>query len=353
MKTIQSIIIIAAVAGFNLAGCEYQEYATIRPQVAAPVVEVLPSEPPAEPEAVTTPSEEDILEDADEANAEGPEEEASAGDEESDPPFIVATRHEPKMVFHSSESAEDLVARLRGERTEDPPSEPLILVAEERNPTVTAVLPRPSFGVEADVVMSQGSREGDLHDGGSCSPALLGTPRVGAGLAVTIDHTNIDSYARQSDVLTDLQLGCRQTVHWDMADEETWNASISLEDGKNTAKAPLGHALVGFKLLKCATPFGPTAEYCGAEALFRRIRGDGTVESGEPVAVRAPGNLNYFGPNSTWVNPQSERPELAAQCPGIDQVVTSLRFRRRGEVGGRGPGAVTGVEITCSQITRN
>jgi hypothetical protein len=355
MKTIPSIIIIAAVAGFSLAGCEYHDYATISPKEAAPVVDVQPaepSEPAAGSEAITPPSEEHVLEETAEADTNDPEEEAPS-EEEDGSPFIVATRHEPKVFLHSSESAEDLVARLRGERTEAPASEPLVLVAKERNPAVTAILPRSSFGIEADVVVSQGSREGDLESGGSCSPALLGTPRVGAGLAATIDRSNLASYTRQSDILTGLRLGCRQTSDWDNPDEGDWNASISLEDGADTAKAPVGHALVGLTLLKCATPFGPTAQYCGAEALFRRIRGDGTVESGEPVAVRAPGNLAYFGPNSTWVNPQSERPELTAQCPGVDRVVTSLRLRRQPDVSGRGPGAVAGVEITCSQVTQN
>jgi hypothetical protein len=113
----------------------------------------------------------------------------------------------------------------------------------------------------------------------------------------------------------------------------------------------VGHALVGIRLLKCETPFGPTAEYCGAEALFRRIHNDGTVEA-NLLSVRIPQNLDYFGPTSTWVSPQPERPDLTARCPDTDHVVTAIRYWQRPEIGGRGEGAVTGIEITCSHITR-
>lgn len=350
----KSITIMAALAGLTLAGCEYHDYETLKYKGRSPVADVLPSqptEPVTEPDEITPPSEEGIVARADDGSADGPEEESPAEEEYPDLPFFVTTREEPRMILHSSESAEDLAARLRGETTEGQASEPVVLLAERKMPPLTVIVPQPSFGVEDDAVILEGSDSGDLYDGGTCSPAPLGAPRVGAGLAVTIDHSNA-SFTRQPDILTGLRLGCRQTVHWDIRDQETWNASISLEDGTNTAKAPVGHALVGIRLLKCETPFGPTAEYCGAEAFFRKIRGDGTVEGGNPAAVRIPANLGYFGPNSTWVNPQPDGPELTAQCPGLDHAVTALRFRRQAGAG-HGPGAVSGVEITCSNIVKN
>ncbi|HSA59498.1 MAG TPA: hypothetical protein VLJ37_07415 [bacterium] len=354
MKKIQSIAIMAAFAGLTLAGCEYHHYQTFASRGWTPVSQASPA-----PEEETGVAEEEIV-----PTDPGPvTEDAVAGDavvgsgnespeDEAEFPYFQATVVETRPSLHTSESAEDLLGRLRGDAGESTITERIREAARtgpltlDSRPKQYIVSLAPPFRPEGSTAREGGiAKEGNESSVGDCDPLAF---EIGAGFSAA------RSEVRRNGIqpLLDFSLGCLDSWSWTdpfasvtPETQSRWEEDIRYGEVAGEAFSTAGRALKGFRLFRCYSgglPGGMLDDaFCGVEGLFVPVRPDGDVV-GEAQGLTFPGSSYDYSHDASVVT---------VQCQEAEQVVTAMKVWRS-KSHPLHDETVRWIEITCSRIVK-